>query len=167
MNKTCLKCGGETLRHDENDHHDCRVVSSRGIFQVNEDGETEIRCISAHENDEVWHICVKCDVFHLECPHCHEYCRLTGFPGEKVSDITEEDGKYYHVVKSGNGYLFELYDGDREVYDEMFPEGYVPIPEKWDIRFLDRKQWYYTGIDGSRFSKLECKKCNYILDCFD
>ena len=157
----CMKCGGETIKHDINDAKEGEVCEPRMMI-----GDIKIECISlGHESDEIWFICPKCETYHLQCPKCLCYCRLIGFPGEMKSKDPILDGQQFILVAKpqDNAYIYEIYEGDLE---EVYPENCVMIPEIMKVYFLDTKKWYPTG-DGSRFSKWKCEKCDYAIDSFD
>lgn len=156
--KRCMKCNGKTFRHAPPLEESCYEE----VFLKM--GKEEFFCISEHsEKNEIWHICFKCDVFHLECPSCKKYCRLVGFPGQKKSDNDEINGVTFWVVEKEGKKVFEKFPDDMDFSDYYYDTGLVSLPEEWNILFLDRKKWYFTGKDGSRHSKMECKFCQYEL----
>ena len=159
--KCCMKCGSETIRHAGNYEEICeREVIINDIT---------IECINPNHGDKaeiVWFICPPCQTYHVECPNCKNYCRLTGFPGEKKSPIEDLDGKQYYIVAKPqeNAYVYEAFEGD---FYETFEKGCILIPEIMERYYIDCSQWYPTGADGSKFTKWKCFSCNYKVKCFD
>lgn len=153
--KRCMKCNGKTFRHEMPKNESCdEFFEKMGI--------ENFFCVSGHENDEIWYICFECDVFHLECPFCKNYCCLVGFPGQKKSEDNEIDGLTFHIIKKGNKRIFNKFPDNIDFYDS-YKKGRIILPEEWNILFLDRKKWYFTGSDGSMHSKMKCKSCKYKL----
>lgn len=159
--KRCMKCNGKTFRHEMPLEECCYEE----VFLKM--GKEDFFCMSNHVDDEIWYICFECDVFHLECPSCKNYCRLVGFPGQKKSEDDEIDGSTFWVVEKEGKKVFEKMPDDIDFSEYYYDTGRVPIPEEWNILFLDRKKWYFTGSDGSRHSVMGCKSCKYELTFYD
>lgn len=68
----CQHCGGDTIYHGAEGCDSDYIIPSRIVS-----------CISTHDNDDNWFVCLECEAFHLQCSDCPaiQLCRFLGFEG--------------------------------------------------------------------------------------
>lgn len=160
----CVKCGNETIKHDYNDH----IINGTFEQYKVKIGPHIIECPSGHggEDDfeEVWHTCLKCGENSLECDECHNYTRLVKFPCQYIKD----DHRYKIIRKKNKEYIFQRakFNRDENRYIDC-DDNIQKIPSNMKIYSINFKEWYLTGMDGSRCSVFKCFLCDKVVEIYD
>lgn len=173
----CPICNGKTLVYDE-DWEDFHWDPARGTY--------DITPISLMEDNEIWHVCLKCDCWQLECSDCKNLCRFIGYSGMdknsshlRIPSINVVDEEYNKEIKeqtfsekdnledadfclrNGGVVLHHYFTGTEEVKIEILNEEstrrcFEDFPEHKDFPY------HYVG-DKDQFYAIDKPGFGYCL----